>query len=160
MEANEYHFEASSPETFRAKKKRKLIFSICFLLFAFAYLISGILEPESFAWIGGIVFVLMYSIQLWDNYHVKPVKIKITSTGVWMQQPETEINVEWAEVKKAVYNGRYLDLYVQSSLRETMDLQPFTAEKHSEILALIESYISKSGLSIKHLGVQRETPAT
>jgi hypothetical protein len=159
MEHNEIVFEALPPEKFFKKRKAKLFISGFLLVFALAYLITGILYDDGLKWIGGIVFMLTYGIWFWDNYHLKPVQVKISSFGIWMQQPGSELNVAWNEVKNSVYNGRYLDLFVQSSIRETLDLKPFSQQVQSQILNQVDDYLSGQGLTIKYMGVSKETVA-
>jgi len=157
MEQHEVIFEALPEDKFRKKRNRKILLSGVLLIFALAYLVlNGVHGGDTMDIFGGVIFTIVYGWMLWDNYHVKPVTIKISSTGVWMQRPESELNVAWKEVRNAVYNDRYLDLFIQSSIRETLDLQPFSPEARAEILNLIDNYISGQSLSIKYMGVKKE----
>ena len=151
MEKNETVFEPVTPPKFRADKKRKMFVSGLFWLFAFAFLISGIYTGDKFDIFGGVIFCLSFGIRLWDDYHLKPVKIICNPQGIRIQQSGHEMEVDWTEVKKCVFNGRYLDFFVQSSIRHTFDLHPFSENQRSEILSLTENYLSGNGLTIKFL---------
>jgi hypothetical protein len=151
MEKNEMVFEPVTPPKFRSDKKRKIFFSGLFWILACALLISGIYTGDKLDIIGGVIFCLSFGMRLWDDYHLKPVKIICNPQGIRMQQSDHELWVEWVEVKKSVFNGRYLDFFVQSSIRHTCDLHPFSENQRSEILRLTENYLSGHGLTIKYL---------
>ncbi|HSK14264.1 MAG TPA: hypothetical protein VK907_13680 [Phnomibacter sp.] len=155
MERNEITFEATPETAFRRSKKKKMIWSGIFLLAAMVLLVSGIMGRDAMAIIGGVIFTLSNSFRLWDDLYSRPIKLSLSNHGIWMQQKDHEISAMWDDVKKAVYNGRYLDLYVQSSLRECFDLQPFSEGQRAEILGLTENYLSGYGLAVKHLNNPR-----
>jgi hypothetical protein len=152
MEKNEFFFEALPPERFHTGKRRKLLVSGSFLLIALIYLAVGIFDGSLKTIFGGFLFTSMFGIRFWDDYRIKPVIISCTPERLYMQQTEMDIEVYWNEVAKAVYNGRYLDLYGQSSIRYSFDLQPFEKEDRTSILSAVAAYLSTFGMQIKYIG--------
>jgi hypothetical protein len=152
MQQFEKIYQALPAEAFRKKKRNNLIAGLIFLLLAIFYFVSGIVEGKTMSIVGGVLFMLMFSIRFWDDYRVKPEYIRITPEKIFMQQTEVNTEVLWKEVTKAVYNGRHLDLYGSSSIRYTFNLHAFKDAQRSEILQMISTQLEGLGIQMKVFG--------
>ena len=151
MDLNERTFEAVNAEKFVATKKRKILLSGFILLLALIYLGSAIYSGKAMGIIGGVIYTMLNAMLFFDNYRKKPVRMIISQHRIFMQQTNLEMEVFWSGVIKAVFNGRYLDLYEQNSLRNTFDLQLFAEDERVSILTCVEEHLNHHNLSIKYL---------
>jgi hypothetical protein len=158
MNIDERVFEAVNAEKFVNTKKKKILLSGLILLLALIYLGSAIYSGKAIGIIGGVIYTMLNGLLFFDNFRRKPVRIIISQDRIFMQQTNLDMEVFWRGVTKAVFNGRYLDLYEQNSLRNTFDLQLFAEDQRVAILTCVEENLNHNNLSIKYLNKSEVSP--